>query len=302
MTSVTCPACQATRIRSLGAIPIATSFAGNPIEGFAADLAICRECGLGFRSPQPPQEVLASLYEAGSGSAWSDATTNRRDWMIAEQMISARSPASVLDVGCFDGAFLEGLPSGIERVGIEINTEAAAIAESRGVRIAAQDLFEATGADELFDFVVAFDVIEHVHNPREFLGLMASLVRPGGHVLFATGNLDAKTWKFMGSNYLYCWFQEHIAFVSPRWTRAEASRQGLEVVEIVRFGHAPTGLRALVVGCVKNVLHRLAPRLIAKLRARASATSGQIEPETAFAPPAWTGAHDHFVALLRKHG
>lgn len=293
MTLIPCPACGSPEPRRIGAIPVASSFAGNPMEGFAADLAVCRTCGLGFRSPQPPQDVLARLYEAGSGTAWSEATTDRRDWEIAAEMVARVSAANVLDVGCFDGAFLDSLPPGVERVGIEINVDAAATAKGRGVRIAAEDLFDASLGEERFDLVAAFDVIEHVHDPRAFLGTMAGLVRPGGHLLFATGNLDARTWKLMGSRYLYCWFQEHIAFVSPRWTLAEAARHGLEVVDIVRFGHGPQGARAFLAGAVKNLLYKLAPGLIARLR-RAG-----VAPDVALPPPAWTGARDHFVALLR---
>ena len=41
---------------------------------------------------------------------------------------------------------------------------------------------------EQFDMVVAFEVVEHVSNPLDFIRKLLGLVRPGGHVLFSTPN------------------------------------------------------------------------------------------------------------------
>jgi len=42
--------------------------------------------------------------------------------------------------------------------------------------------------DELFDFVLATEVIEHVAHPDAFLAQLAGFVRPGGHAVITTPN------------------------------------------------------------------------------------------------------------------
>ena len=134
----------------------------------------------------------------------------------------------VLDVGCFDGGFFDHVGPGVDRYGVEIHDVAAANAtDKRGVQIVAASYTELAGLGASFDAVVSFDVIEHVHEPREFLTALAAVVRPGGSVIVGTGNADAPTWRLMGSRYWYSWYPEHISFVSPRWFAQAAPASGL---------------------------------------------------------------------------
>lgn len=301
VSASSCPACGSARVRRVGAIPLSDTFAGRRVDPMPADLVRCEDCGLGYRDPQPSQATLARLYQAGSATAWSVEVGSRRDWSLAAAVVARVAPANVLDVGCFDGGFLRMLPPGIERVGIEINPEAADRSREAGVRIAASDLNELAGTAESFDCVVAFDVIEHVHDPAAFLKMLAGVVRPGGHLIFATGNFDAPTWRVMGSRYLYCWFQEHIAFVSPRWTERQAAPLGLSVVELTPFGHLESGPVGFATGLAKNLLYRVAPGIVDASRKRSPADDAeQVLAGELPAPPAWVSARDHFLAVLRK--
>lgn len=299
MTTAVCPSCGSSQVRILGDIPASTVFAGVVVGTMPARLGICRECHLGFRDPQPSRERLGQMYAAGSDSAWDEHVKVRRDWAMVRDLVVDIGARSVLDVGCFDGGFLKLLPEGIERVGVEIHPGAVARAGEHGVRVVCEDLYKLPEVGEQYDCVVAFDVIEHVHDPRDFLATLASVVRPGGHLVFVTGDLDAPTWRVMGSRYLYSWFQEHIAFVSPRWVRAQAPRMGLEVVETTRFTHRVGGWSGFLIGLAKNLAYRIAPGLVLTKRAKALESKG-IDPSMWMGPPAWTSARDHFVAVLRK--
>jgi SAM-dependent methyltransferase len=292
-----CPGCGSNRTRDLGLIPRSNSFAGQIVASTPARLALCRDCRLGYRSPQPSRERLAELYAAGSETAWTIEDQERPDWHLAADRLREVGASSVLDVGCFDGAFFDLVDEGIERFGIEINPEAAQRAQHRGVDIVATDLHQLDELGKSFDCVVAFDVIEHVHDPAEFLAVLNRSVRVGGHVILATGDFSAPTRRLMGSRYLYSWYQEHIAFISPRWIVLQAPRLGFEVVQITRFSHHNLGLRGLVAGFAKNAAYRVAPSMVDRARIRVpSEGSAPSLP----APPAWTSAKDHFLVLLRK--
>lgn len=303
MSADVCPGCGSESIRVIGPIPDNRMFAGREVGSAPAKLATCRRCHLGFRLPQPRREDLAAMYEAGSDTAWSeDGEPQRRDWDLAAGWVSRVGASSVLDVGCFDGGFLRQLPDSIAKAGVEIHPAAAQRAAEAGVRIVAADLHDLAVVNERFDLVSAFDVIEHVHNPSEFLESLSNAVRPGGHVVFATGNLDARTWRAMGSRYLYSWFLEHISFVSPRWIERQAPRLGLEIVAVDRFSHTSDVPLGFLIGALKNGLYRLSPRLVDSARTKAGQDQLGELPAVPPAPPAWTSARDHILVVLRKAG
>lgn len=297
MSTATCPSCGSDAIRFKGAIPDNHMFAGNDVGSMPAELGVCRGCHLGFRSPQPPIGELARLYETGSESAWSESNEQERnDWRLAAGWVRRVGAASVVDIGCFDGGFLDLLPDSITKSGVEINPGAAERAANRGIRIVAADLHDLKTVDETFDVVSAFDVIEHVHDPRAFLASLASATSPGGHIVIATGNLDAPTWRLMGNSYLYSWFLEHIAFVSPQWVRRVAPLLGLEVVSIEGFSHTADARFGFLVGALKSAAYKASPGLMNTLRAKSASSPTVVPP----APPAWTSARDHILVVLRK--
>src|SRR6266851_1741705 len=68
-------------------------------------------------------------------------------------------------VGCFDGSFLDDPIFPTEgRFGIEVQPRAAGLARSRGITIVGTDFDDLRSLDSTYDAVVAFDVIEHVHD------------------------------------------------------------------------------------------------------------------------------------------
>lgn len=276
-------------------------FAGRNVGRMPAELAVCRSCLLGFRSPQPSKSVLGELYESGSETAWSESAEHvRRDWELAADWVKRVGASSVLDIGCFDGSFLEMLPAPLLKAGVEINPAASQRAAERGVKIVATDLYELGAVAEKFDVVSAFDVIEHVHDPGSFLQTLSDAVLPGGYVLFATGNLEAPTWRAMGSRYLYSWYLEHISFVSPTWVKRHAPEIGFEVVAIERFSHTSDVPFGFLKGILKNGGYKVSPRLVDALRVMARRVELGERSFAPAAPPGWTCARDHILVVLRR--
>lgn len=100
----------------------------------------------------------------------------------------------VLDVGCGAGAFAAGLKAarpGLVAWGVELDTEAAALAAANLDRVlvgdAAAVLPELAG--ERFDCIVLNDVLEHVLEPEQLLALLRPLVATGGCVVASVPNI-----------------------------------------------------------------------------------------------------------------
>lgn len=120
--------------------------------------------------------------------------------------------ASVLDVGCFKGAFGEALKRarpGTSVWGVEPDEEACAVARTRLDRAVCGTFPEALPAGARFDLVTFLDVLEHLVDPWEALRSASGLLNPGGAVLATLPNV------------------RHVAVVLPlvargRWRYAES--------------------------------------------------------------------------------
>lgn len=99
----------------------------------------------------------------------------------------------VLDVGCAKGYGTARLAHvAVYALGIDINERAIRYANRHyaGPRCHFMHVEVETvlGMEDKFDFVVSFEVIEHVPNPLAFLEQMASVLEIGGWAVFSTPN------------------------------------------------------------------------------------------------------------------
>lgn len=146
------------------------------------DLCRCRTCGLEYYSP----------LVAGSPGFYAALSRSPRYYSTARwefEQAAKRIPceARVVDVGCGDGRFLKTLPNQ-QRLGLELNPEAIREARAEGLNVSDEPLARQPGAH--FDAVTIFQVLEHVTNPREILGELSRILRPGGQLFIAVPNND----------------------------------------------------------------------------------------------------------------
>ncbi len=130
----------------------------------------------------------------------------------------------VLDIGCGGGLLCEPLARlGARVTGIDPgagNVAAARLhAEAGGLAVdyraaTAEDL---AAAGELFDLVLAMEVVEHVTDRDGFVRTAASLVRPGGLLVASTLNRTAKSYllAILGAEYVLRWLPRG----THRWTQ-----------------------------------------------------------------------------------
>lgn len=99
-----------------------------------------------------------------------------------------RSSDNVLDIGCSSGQFCNLIRQryGAKTVGMDISVAAAAAAVKRNPA----SHFVVGSADrplgfrgDVFDKVIAFDVIEHLENPTQAIREIRRILKPGGRVL-----------------------------------------------------------------------------------------------------------------------
>jgi len=109
----------------------------------------------------------------------------------------------LLDVGCGNGEFLlRAQQAGWEVEGLDFDPKAVALARQRGLRVWCAEYRQAPFSEATFDAITSSQVIEHVHNPSDFVARLSSWLKPGGTIWINTPNFSSlgrrvfdKDWK-----------------------------------------------------------------------------------------------------------
>ena len=203
----------------------------------------CRECGLGQRQPCLRESELPKLYERAEAAAMDYLPEENGAWSEAKRFLLQRwSPAeskAVLDIGCHTGLFLASLPQTWQRFGIEgaLLPRAHATAEHSVEMIADRIEDVPSSWQGRFDAVTMFDVAEHLLNPARGLANALKLLRPGGHLLVGTADLDAWTWRVARGRHWYLQTPLHLSVLSRDFLARVASDNGVVLVELKPIPH-----------------------------------------------------------------
>ena len=178
-------------------------------DGFGFDR--CKSCGHVFQNPRPVFDDLKDRYqdqyfeyELENDAQFFDLMRRGLD-DIDFDAIEASMPAAprALDIGCATGMLVEHLAArGWHAEGVEICVPAATYGRKhRHIPIHLGTLDEQDFGDASFDFVHFSHVIEHVPDPRAFLGEVARITKPGGYAVIVTPNTRSLQALMFGSRW-----------------------------------------------------------------------------------------------------
>ena len=160
-------------------------------------------------------------------------------WEVVSRLLPPPDPSlRVLEVGCGQGGFGARLAQRYSYVGVEPDGTSYSVAQQRlaeaGVpgEVRHGDL-SVVAAEETFDLVCAFEVIEHIEDDAEAMRSWAGQLRPGGSVLLST---PAWQRRFGAADEMVGHFRRY----DPPVLRSLLTGAGLVDVELVHFG-APLG-------------------------------------------------------------
>lgn len=200
---------------------------------------ICVQCGTGFLSPPPSNDVLNRAYAStyygegetkfgGSIERFRDAAAGGR----AKALVKSLPPqARALDVGCGDGRFLRLL--GLHHRGLELHgIEMPGPAADRASRIAGLVLHPGTLNSvsfdrDTFDIVSLVHVIEHLPDPEAALVRVVRWLRPGGRLFLAFPNFQSWQAKWFGRHWFHLDPPRHLTLVPPEAISARLTQLGL---------------------------------------------------------------------------
>ncbi|HCI53563.1 MAG TPA: class I SAM-dependent methyltransferase [Gallionella sp.] len=122
----------------------------------------------------------------------------------------------LLDVGCGNGNFLvSAQEAGWQVSGIEPDAKAAEVAHDRGLEVTVGTIDDLSHIANFFDVITVSHVIEHVHEPREFLQHIHRLLKPGGIVFIDTPNIESSGARLFGKNWRGLETPRHLVLFTP---------------------------------------------------------------------------------------
>jgi 2-polyprenyl-3-methyl-5-hydroxy-6-metoxy-1,4-benzoquinol methylase len=223
---VNCPSCEDNETREWASE-----------SGFIA--VKCCTCGLIYVNPRPREEDIAEANKIGVHQTQDgkslDVAAHRKAQkvtyyarIIGEMFAAERARGAILkwlDVGAGYGEVIEAVGRALPNAdveGIEPMLPKVRAAQARGLRVSDRSIDE---TDSDYDLISLINVFSHVPNFREFGGMLAAKLKPGGILFLETGNLpDLESRdEFMDSLYL----PDHLVFAAPRQMEAIAQSIGL---------------------------------------------------------------------------
>lgn len=153
-------------------------------------------------------------------------------WSVVKPIVRRLAPATILEVGCGQGAFGARLARQAAYLAIEPDPGSFAVAtrriESAGGQVRNIDS-DALEPGRMFDLLCAFEVLEHLEDDVATLKTWLKFVSPGGHVLVSMPAWQSRFnhWDAMVG---------HFRRYSPDQCRQLLTTAGFQDVQVVVYG------------------------------------------------------------------
>lgn len=212
-------------------------------------LVVCRHCEHIYQNPRPNVEEIDQYYP-NNYIPFQTAIEDEPHWWPRVNRVYGRyrrcaavhraagsKPGRLLDIGCATGIFLDGMRRfGWEVTGVEPTRSAATYAQERfGLDVFNGRLEDANLPTAHFDAITMWDVLEHVHEPRQIIAELARLLRPGGLLVLSMPNPTALEADLFGRFWAGWDLPRHLNLFKPTHLQRHLAEVGLDVQTIRSF-------------------------------------------------------------------
>ena len=205
--------------------------------------ARCTSCGTLVLDPRPVDAAIASLYPADYVSYTFDRlnpvmrmardAVQRGKTSVLARLVP--DGGTIVDVGCGTGALLRQARrrygSRFRLIGWDYAGPHLESLAGSGIEVVSAPI-EPEHSPQGVDLFVLNQVIEHVPHPDRLLSMLASALKPGGHILIETPDVDGLDARWFGGRYWGGYhFPRHMVLFTGKSLRTLVGQAHLEVVE-----------------------------------------------------------------------
>lgn len=203
----------------------------------------CRTCGLMRTNPRPTMESIHFYYpddyqphaaisaNIGPISLLYKRVAHR---LLNMERLPSLQPGRMLEFGCGSGKFLHRMAKqGWEVEGIEIAETPARTAQDLGYTVFIGALESAPTPPHLYDLVVGWMVLEHLHQPVEALRKLLDWTRPGGWLVASVPNAAALEFRVFADAWYALELPRHLHHFTPTTLKRVLEASGWRMERIL---------------------------------------------------------------------
>lgn len=229
LVRVNCPFCGST-----DAVPVRA----------IADIALCSACGAIYLRTRLSDSALGHLYQsyAETGSHMDPPKIQadllnsplRRDDFLAELLKHVKPPASLLDIGCGWGAFIQNASGrGFLARGIEITAKSADFGRDKlGLDIDSRPFAEIEYQPDSFNAVSMIHSLEHLTEPVKVIRKIYNILKPEGILFGAVPNFKSFASDTLGDRWEWIDPYHHIIHYYPEFLRHFLTLEGFDILKL----------------------------------------------------------------------
>ena len=237
----------------------------------------CKACWSIFMNPGPTKEMISIFYEVSENYKFFSkciypVTRENRKKSIHQSratLVNKRidelkkinsNPISILEIGAGDGSTLSLIKEqnpNIASTALEPNLDSilSGSGVNKNIRFVQSSFESFTTEIERFDFIICFEVIEHLLHPEEVFKFVKRNLKPHGYFIFTTPNAHSVEINLLKEKSTSVDI-EHISLLTPLSVHNLAVKNNFKVEVIEDNGLLDMDLiRHGLVG--KNILRRL---------------------------------------------
>ena len=238
--TVPCNLCNSTEFRVIypaverSSSDLAVEFRSSCDEPLRDQLVACSNCGLQFVSPRIHPDLILVGYRQGTDEMFvSQATARERTFERALVLIEKLAPerGRLFDVGTAAGSFIHvAAQRGWEVAGCEPNQWLCDWGhKTYGLDIRVGTLFDQGYADQTFDVVTVWDVLEHDSDPMALLQECRRVLKPQGLIVVNCPDIGSWIARLMGRRWLML-VSTHLYYFTRRTLGELLRHAGFEVL------------------------------------------------------------------------
>lgn len=234
------------------------------------DVHRCGHCGLIYAGKMQQNEDLVKHYSDQYFEPYLETESihlEKRFKKRIEEIRHLHYPGTILDVGCGAGFFLElATKTGYDTQGVELSGYAAGYAQEKlGLSVFQGELADAPFEKESFDIITLWHILEHVHDPRQFLGQVHHLLKPNGLLAAEVPNIGSRVARMAGVNWELMAPKEHFYYFNPSTIRQYLEMSGFKVIRMQTFYWTTPAMLFLTSATQQNGLKKWLMQLVGHL-------------------------------------